>query len=188
MRAWHLPDTRRSLVVFIALFVLYNAVNHACPHPLLDDDLVDVCLTSISPWAALLYKVGSVPFFFIFLLTGFYGTSDRGTRLRLAAIMALVLFLLSLASHGIYFIYAFVPVQDETRAWRAFYLLYLFLFIAWACCHRMMARWAAPWRWLDPSGIVPARDRHRLIFWHPAIALFFHHMAASTDLWTITWT
>ena len=188
MSEWHLPDTRRSLVVFIALFVLYNAINHACPYSVKGEILVHLCETADSPWAALIYKAGSVPFFFVFLLTAFYGTPDRQTRWRLAGLFALAMFVVSLILHIPYFLYPgsqFYWHVDETRAFK---LGYLFLFIAWACCHRMMARWEAPWRWLDPKGVVPSRDRHRLIFWHPVIALLFHHMAASTDLWTITWT
>ena len=167
------------------LFVAYNLVNHACPYPY-EAHQFHVCMTSYSWRAALLYKIASVPFFFLFIWAGFYGTKRRQERVRLCATAATLMFPTTLVMHIPYFLFSGSQIYQQPDEMRAFYAVCLFLLVGWAACHRMFARWAPLWRRLDPDGVIPPGDRHRAIFWHPAIALFFHQLAATTDLWTIT--
>lgn len=167
------------------LVVAYNLVNHACPYPY-EAHQFHVCMTSYSWRAALLYKIGSFPFFYLFIWAGLYGTERWSERAKLSGFVAVLMLPATFFMHLLYFLLPGNAVYNRADLWNAFDLLLLVLLFIWAVRHRTWAERPAFWRRLDPDGVIPPGDRHRAIFWHPMIALFFHQLAATTDLWTIT--
>ncbi|MCR9222389.1 MAG: hypothetical protein NXI21_19375 [Alphaproteobacteria bacterium] len=175
-----------NAALMLAAAALYIAPVAACPHPI-PEALFAVCATGSDRGAAVLYKLYAVPFFLAVQLIAFQDGTDRRANFRVALILALALVPAALILHLPYFLFPGSLVYRHPDEMIAFDLFFLFLFLAWAACHRMAARWAPLWRRLDPTGATPPADRHRALFWHPTIALFFHQMAASTDQLAITW-
>ena len=170
----------------IALCVaLYLLPIHICPWP--SPDFFDpICLTAIHDSAGVIYKLYSTPWMFLVVLAAFHATPDRATRRRIALWVAALFLPIALAMHWPYFLWASFTYQHPEPTIMNENIIACG-FLLWLLSHRLLARWRLIWDRLDPSGIVPLSDRRRAIFWHPATALLFHHLAASTDLWVLTW-
>jgi len=163
---------------------LYLAPIYGCPYslpPTYDPICKPAALTS----AGLVYKLYSALWAVLVVLAAFQHTRDAQTRRRVAVLFSAMFLVLSLVMHWPYFSWGvFAHRHPETTATT---VVIAVGFLLWLALHRRLARWRALWDRLDPQGAAPPEDRRRAAFWHPALALLAHHLAATTDLWALTW-
>jgi len=169
--------------ILVALSIAaYFAPSYACPYPA-PEPFNLFCETVRTPIAGLTYKLYSTAWMILVVLASFDNT-PAPIRLRIALLVASISLPISLTMHWPYFLWRSLT-NDHVDIMRSHYSIILASFIIWTIFHRALARWPWLWRNLDPRNQAPASDRRRAIFWHPATALVFHQLAATTNLWVL---
>jgi len=174
---------KRWVLIVICVALYLGPIHLLCP--IAGRNWLDpVCLTASYASAGLIYKLYSAGWMVLVVLSAFHRTPSARVRRRIALWVAAIFLPVSLILHIPYFVW-FIPV--EAPSWLvAYYDGVALMFVVWLLLHRLLARWRFVWDRLDPDGVVPPQDRRRALFWHPATALLFHHLAATTNLWWIT--